>query len=104
MTTKAESDLELATNLNAIADAQSVSFNSTGLYTKVGLVPGSSSLSVTEYKGGGPKVPSQPNRNPGYLICQHAEEDGVQYMRCIDYGTSGRTCSWAQVEINETPS
>jgi len=101
MITKDESDQELADNLSAIAENQEAALAATGTYATVYTVPGTDSLSITSYTGGGPRLPVEPLRNPGYLICQHAEEDGVQYMRCIDYGTSGRTRSWAQVESDE---
>ena len=101
MVTKVESDQELATNLSAISDSQEAALAATGSYATVYAVPGTASLSITSYTGGGPRLPVEQLRNPGYLIFQRVEEDGVEFMRCIDYGTSGRTRSWAQVESGE---
>ena len=97
MATRAESDQELADNLSDISDNQAAALASTGRYAPAETVPGAPSLSITEYTGGGPR-PAGPLRDPGYLICQHATEDGVDFMRCIAYGISGRTMPWSELD------
>ena len=96
MTTKAESDAELSANRHTIEYAQAMNRATTGLYTRVSTVPNTASLSVHEFKGGGPKIPYAPDRNPGYKIVQRAEEGGKNFYRLTNTGPNGDSTNWIE--------
>ena len=96
MITRADSDAELAANLVDIEAVQHAAISTTGFYKRILAVPSTTGISVSNYRGGG-SGPDAGWRDPGYLICQHATENGVAYCRITDHGDSGRTTEWGEL-------
>ena len=102
MATKEESNENFQFYLADIVSEQTAAFEQFGYYKRIISFPDAEDISIMEYRGGGPSVPYEPNRNPGYVIVQTAhEEDGTLYHQMTDMGSAGRTQSWTELEEME---
>ena len=98
--TKIQSDAELASHMADIEFAQSAAFSAAGAYERVLEVPGTTDISVSEYKGGG-SGPDAGWANPGYIIVQKAIENEATFYKITDKGFRGRSKNWFELIVEE---
>ena len=90
MTTKAESDTELAAELTAIQADQDAEFAANAKYTFRATVAGASSVAVHEYYGG--------PEGCGWMTIQSGDDGGGNHRRITDHGDGGRTTGWIEID------